>query len=463
MPCSSNSETTRSRKSDLSATTIFQKVAAFIPRVYRIGANLVLDVQVADAGGVGLDEGLARRHVVAHEVGEDGVCLHRVRDRHLQEDAPRRVHRRVPELVRVHLAEALVARGHLPLLAGDHLVAVALRVDVTLLAADLHLEQRRLGDVEVALVDQRPHVAEEEGQQQGADVGAVDVGVGHDDDAVIAQLGEVELLVDAGAQGLDHRHDLDVAEDLVEARLLDVENLALDREDRLEAAVAAALGRAAGRDALDDEHLAVLRVAVRAVGQLAGEHRAVEESLADDEVARFARRLARPRRGDALLDDAAAVGRVLLQVLGEAFADRGLDLALDLRVAEARLRLTLELGLRQLHTDGGDEAFAHVVAAEVGVLVLEELLLAGVVVEHAREGGAEAGQVAAAVDRVDAVDEAEGRLVEGVVVLDGALDARAVHLPLDVDRAREEHASVAVEVADEALDAALEVERDLPD
>ena len=42
----------------------------------------------------------------------------------------------------------------------------------------------------------------------------------------------------------------------------------------------------------------------------------------------------------------------------------------------------------------GDEALADVLAGEVGVVVLEDLLLAGVVVEDARERRAEAGQVA---------------------------------------------------------------------
>ena len=44
------------------------------------------------------------------------------------------------------------------------------------------------GGVDIALLDQGPHKAEEEGEQQGADVGAVHVGIGHDDHLVIAQL-----------------------------------------------------------------------------------------------------------------------------------------------------------------------------------------------------------------------------------------------------------------------------------
>src|SRR3546814_11162328 len=63
---------------------------------------------------------------------------------------------------------------------------VVLEVDLRL--ALLDLVQRRQADVDVAALDQLRHLPVEEGQQQGADVGAVDVGVGHDDDAVVAQL-----------------------------------------------------------------------------------------------------------------------------------------------------------------------------------------------------------------------------------------------------------------------------------
>ena len=43
-----------------------------------------------------------------------------------------------------------------------------------------------------------------EGQQQGADVGAVHVGIRHDDDLAIAQLGHVKVLADTAAQRRHH-------------------------------------------------------------------------------------------------------------------------------------------------------------------------------------------------------------------------------------------------------------------
>jgi hypothetical protein len=113
-------------------------------------------------------------------------------------------------------------------------------------------------------------VAEEEREQQRADVAAVDVGVRHQDDLVIAELTEVLLLADARAERGDQRGQLLRRQHAIEADLLDVEDLAAQREDRLERAVAALLGRAACRLTLDDEQLGLLRVALLTVGELAG-------------------------------------------------------------------------------------------------------------------------------------------------------------------------------------------------
>ena len=88
---------------------------------------------------------------------------------------------------------------------------VELRVvlDVVLLLAALELVERRLRDVDVAPLDELGHLAVEERQQQRADVRAVDVRVRHDDDAVIAQVRDIELVAaDAAAERRDQRADL---------------------------------------------------------------------------------------------------------------------------------------------------------------------------------------------------------------------------------------------------------------
>ena len=135
---------------------------------------------------------------------------------------------------------------------------IVLEIDFGPAAGDF--VERRLGDVEVPALDQFGHLAVEEGQQQGADMRAVDVGVGHDHDLVIAQFLEVEFLApDRGAERLDHGADFLRPQHPVEARALDVEDLALQGQDRLDVAVAALLGRAAGAVALDQEQFALGR------------------------------------------------------------------------------------------------------------------------------------------------------------------------------------------------------------
>ena len=52
----------------------------------------------------------------------------------------------------------------------------------------------------MALLDERTHEAEEEGQQQRADMAAVDIGIRHDDDLAVPELFEIKLVADACAE-----------------------------------------------------------------------------------------------------------------------------------------------------------------------------------------------------------------------------------------------------------------------
>src|SRR5690606_10486268 len=114
---------------------------------------------------------------------------------------------------------------------------------------------------------------------------------------------------------------------------------------------ASLLGRAAGRFAFDDVQLALRRVAFLTVGELAGQAAAVERSLAAHQIPRLARRFPRTRGIHGLADDALGNTWILFEELSEAVVDDGLDDALDLGVAQLRLRLALELRPRNLDAD----------------------------------------------------------------------------------------------------------------
>ena len=195
----------------------------------------------------------------------------------------------------------------------DQAVALLLGVGVARVAlAPLDLVERRGGEVDVAGLDERAHEPEQQGQQQRGDVLAVDVGVGHQHDLVVAQLGQVEVVVDAGAERGDQRLHLVVLQHPVDARLLDVDDLAADREDRLEHRVPARLRRAAGGVALDDVQLALARVGGAAVGELARHAEGVERVLAG-QLAGLLGGLAGPGGLADLRDDRLGLGRVALE------------------------------------------------------------------------------------------------------------------------------------------------------
>ena len=82
-----------------------------------------------------------------------------------------------------------------------------------------------------------------------------------------------------------------------------------------------------------------------------------------------------------LLDDLVGLGRVLLEPLGEALVGGLLDERAHRDVAQLGLGLALELRLAQLHRDDRGDALADVLAEEVLVLLLEQVLGPGVLVD----------------------------------------------------------------------------------
>ena len=85
-------------------------------------------------------------------------------------------------------------------------LALVLQIDLGLAA--FGAEQGWLGNVEKAGLNQRAHMPEEECQQQGPDMAAINIGIGHDDDLVIARLFDVHFIIaNTTTDGGDQRAD----------------------------------------------------------------------------------------------------------------------------------------------------------------------------------------------------------------------------------------------------------------
>ncbi len=350
----------------------------------------------------------------------------------------------------------VVLGGALHQFAGKFAVVA----DVAFGFAAFHAIERRLRDVDMAAIDELLHVAEEESEQQGTDVRAVDVGVGHQNNFVIAQLAGIEIvLTDARAECGDDGADFFVAEHFVVAGFFDVEDFALERKDRLELAIAAHFRGAAGRFTLDDKQFAAAGIAFLTVRELAGQTAGIHGGFAASQFAGFTGGFAGARGVNALADDATSDGGMLVEPFAEFFVDQLLDVALDVAV-ELALGLALELGLRQTDADDRYKTFTNVVTGDADfiLLFLEHSGIGGEIVDGAGERGAKAGEVRAAVHGVDGVGEGEHVLAVAVVVLQGNFDFHVALLAFHVDRGIVERFFAAVEVLDELGDTAGEAE-----
>jgi hypothetical protein len=125
-----------------------------------------------------------------------------------------------------------------------------------------------------------------------------------------------------------------------------VQDLAPQRHDRLERAVARLLGGPAGRVALDQEQLAALRLLQRAVGELARQRRPARDALAGDARGGLGALL---RIADRELRDFFAGLRMLVEPERESILHHAGDERRGLARRKLFLGLARELRIRHAH------------------------------------------------------------------------------------------------------------------
>ena len=317
------------------------------------------------------------------------------------------------------------------------------------------LVERRHRYIHMPLTDEVRHEAIQEGQQQGIDVGTIDIRIRHQDDLVVTQLRDVEIVAvalgEAAAEGVDHGLDLRVCENLIHRRLLDVQDLTTEWQDRLGLTVTAGLRRAARRITLDDEYLTLLRVLRDAVRELAVRIEAVLRLAQHVRLRLFLG--ATDLRG--LLrtaDDGLHHLDVSIEVVLQLRIDDALHILRGIRTRELRLRLPLENRIRELDGDDRGHTVTGIRTGEVRILLLQDPELACVAVDELRELRLEAHDMCTTLLGKDVITEAEDVLFEIITELDTALEGRPLALPAEVDL-RGHRLAVLIELLHEGDDA----------
>ena len=343
--------------------------------------------------------GLAAFEVVAQEQVEDLRHAVDVLGHDPDEAAGLGVHGGQPHHVRVVLTKALGAGdGDLRVLqAGQDLRLLLLGVGEPGLALGVDLVERGFGNIHKTLADQSGHQAVEHGEDQGADLVAVHVGVGADDDLAPAQGGEVERLqvlrvlvlhLHAAAQHLHQVRDDVGLEDAHVVGFQAVEDLAAHRHDALELGVAGELAGAQGRVALDDVDLAPLGVAAAAVDELLDPVCDVDgagELLLHPKAGALGR-LAAALVDEDLVCDELRLRLVLQEVDLQLLLEKLRHGQLDEAVVDRLLGLVLVGGLGREAVRHQDQAVLHVLEADRRLVLLVAVRGAEVGVDGRDEG-----------------------------------------------------------------------------
>mgnify|MGYP000296725207 CR=1 FL=1 len=79
---------------------------------------------------------------------------------------------------------------------------------------------------------------------------SINVGIGHDDDLVISQFGNIEIIMDSCTECSDHCLDLGITVDLIQSCLLYIQDLSTKWQDRLGRSVTGCLCRTSRRVSL---------------------------------------------------------------------------------------------------------------------------------------------------------------------------------------------------------------------
>ena len=162
----------------------------------RLVAEGIVLVEIGEFGNVLLSWG----DLIAHQQRDEVLHVRGVLYRDLHHRAVPGIHRRLPKLLGIHLAEALVALQGVTAHALRNAFELLVVLAVDRLVALLHLVERGLADIDVPVGDEPLRIAVEERQEQRPNMPAVLIRVGEYYDLVVFKVVYVEIFANAGAE-----------------------------------------------------------------------------------------------------------------------------------------------------------------------------------------------------------------------------------------------------------------------
>ena len=180
-------------------------------------------------------------------------------------------------------------------------------------------------------------------------MGAVDIGIGHNDDLMISELGLIEFISDSCAECSNNRLKFLVGIHLIDTCLLYIKHLTPKRKDRLVLSLTTLLSGTAGGISLNDEYLTELCFIRLTISKLTGKLYGIKSCLSSCCFSGVLCCCTCSAGRKALLHDYLGDLGILLEICGKLIGNCILNHGSDLGISELRLRLSFELRFRKLN------------------------------------------------------------------------------------------------------------------
>ena len=222
----------------------------------------------------------------------------------------------------------------------------------------------------MALLDQLRHEPVKESQHQCINMGTVHVGIRHDNDLVITEFGNIEIIMDAGAEGSDHCFDLFIGVDPVFPGLFHIQDLSAQGQDGLGRSAACGFGTAARGISLYQENFTVLGILIGTVRQLAGKTHGIQDRFPSGHFPGLPGRFPGPLGHQGFINNGPGNGRILFQKIFQLFGNNTVRGAPGFHIAQLLLGLPFKLGILDLDADDCRDAFTDILTGQIGFIVL---------------------------------------------------------------------------------------------
>ena len=197
-----------------------------------------LNIQILNELGVLFNKRSSGLNLIAHQRSKCQIHGSHIFSIHgnPSQDTLLGIHGGIPELIGIHLAQTLITLDLVAVVSADLIqdgIELVVTVCIPGLLALVDLVKGRLCQIYIALLDQFRHKPVNECKEQGADMGAVHIGIRHQDDLMVTKLADIKIVQNTGTKCRDHCLDLGIAVDSVLSCLLHIQDLAAKGKDGL--------------------------------------------------------------------------------------------------------------------------------------------------------------------------------------------------------------------------------------